>query len=116
MTGDCCNDRRNKSIAKYLFEGKMKDGSISKLIITETGHRSTQYKKIVDTLPVLCADNNFRGLHDVIWTQNDLVEADFMPLYSDALQWTTTHHVQISTVNPINVLKPTACVPPALIH
>ena len=43
--GDCRNDCRNKSIAKYSFEGKMKDGPISKLTITETGHRPSQFKK-----------------------------------------------------------------------
>ena len=50
----------------------MKDGPISKSIITETGHWPTQYKKIVDTLPVLCIDKNFQGLDEVIWTGNDL--------------------------------------------
>ena len=40
--GVCGNNCRNNSIAKYLFEGKMKDGRISKLTITETGHQATQ--------------------------------------------------------------------------
>ena len=62
----------------------MKHGPISKLIITETGHRPTQYKKIIDTLPVLCADKNYQGLDDVIWNGIDLVEADFTPPYSEA--------------------------------
>ena len=53
------NGRGNNSIAKYSFEGKMKDGPISKLTITETGHRPTQFKKITDTFPILCADKNF---------------------------------------------------------
>ena len=48
------NDRGNKSIAKYSFKGKMKDGPISELTITETGHRSSQYKKLWDALPLLC--------------------------------------------------------------
>ena len=64
--GKCRNDRAIKLIAKYTFEGKMKDSPISKLLVTETGHRPTQYKKIVDTLPVLCADKNYQGLDDVI--------------------------------------------------
>ena len=51
--GNRRNDRKNNLIAKYVFEGKMKVGPISKLIITKTGHRPTQYKKIIDTLPVL---------------------------------------------------------------
>ena len=54
------NGHGNNLIAnKYAFEGKMKDNSISKLLITKIGHRPTQYKKIVDTLPILCADKNF---------------------------------------------------------
>jgi len=63
------SDRRdncgNTTIAKYASEGKMKDGPISKLLITKIGHRSTQFKNIPDTLPVLCADKNFQGLDEV---------------------------------------------------
>ena len=89
-------------IAKYLFEGKIKDGPISKLTITETGHRLSQFKKISDVLPVLCTDKNFRGLIEVVQTGYDLVETDFMPPYLDATQWSTTHHVQVSIVDPDN--------------
>ena len=74
--GDYRNNRGNKMIAKYTFKGKMKDGPISKLLITKTGHRSTQYKKIVNTLPVLCVDKNFQGLDEVIQIGHDLVERD----------------------------------------
>ena len=65
----------------------MKDGPISKLTITKTGHRATQYKKIVDTLLVLCADKNYQGFDDVIWTGTDLEEADFTPIYPNTNQW-----------------------------
>ena len=62
LTGGGCGDRRNSygnmTIAKYAFEGKMKDGLISKLLITETGYRPTHFKKVNNTLPVLCADKN----------------------------------------------------------
>ena len=55
--GDRCNCHGNNLIARYTFEGKMKDSSLSKLTITETGnHRPTQFKKITDTLPILCVD------------------------------------------------------------
>ena len=57
-SGNCCNNRGNYLIAKYRFEGKMKDGLLSKLTITKTGHRPSQFKKIRDTLPVFCADRN----------------------------------------------------------
>ena len=103
-SSDRRDGRRNDSIAnKYAFEGKMKDDPISKLIITETGHRPTQYKKIVDTLPVLCEDQNYQGLDDVIWNGIDIVEADFTLLYPDANRWSNTHHVEIRTVNPTNL-------------
>ena len=96
--GNFCNDCRNKLIAKYTF-GKMKDGPISKLLITETGYRPTQNKKIIDTFPVLFADKNFQGLNGVIRTENNLVERDFMPTYANVTQWSTIHYVQVSIVN-----------------
>ena len=79
---------------------KRKDGPFSKLTITKTGHRPSQFKKISDALPVLCADKNYRGLDEVLCTGRDPVETDFMPAYSNATQWSTTHHVQIASVNP----------------
>ena len=98
--GERRNNHGNKSIAKYSFEGKMKDGPISKLTITKTGHRPSQFKKISDALPVLCADKNFRGLDEVLHTGPDPVKTDFMPAYPDANWCSTTHHVQITIVNP----------------
>ena len=87
---------------KYAFEGKIKDDPIFKLLITKTGYRPIQYKNIIATLPVLCIEKNFWGLDEVIQTEIDLVETDFMPPYLDANQWSTIHHVQVSTVNLTN--------------
>ena len=81
----------------------MKDGPISKPKIIKTGHRPTQFKNITDAIPVLCTDKNFQRLDEVLWTGRDLVKTDFMPTYSNATQWSTTHHVQVSTVNPLDV-------------
>ena len=80
------NDRRNNSIAKYTFEGKIKDGPLSKLTITETGHRPSQFKKICDALPVFCTDKNYRGLNEVLRTGRDKVENNFMPAYPNSIQ------------------------------
>ena len=44
--GDPHNGCGNTKSAKYAFEGKVKHGPISKLLITKTGHRPTQFKKI----------------------------------------------------------------------
>ena len=97
---DCRNGCGHTTIVKYSFEGKMKDGSISKLLITKTGHRPIQYKKIIDTLLVLCADKNYQGIDDVVWNRIDRVKTDFMPPYPDVTWWSNTHHVKIVTVNP----------------
>ena len=98
--GNCRNDRGNKSIAKYSFKGKMKDSPISRLTITEPGHRPTQFKKIRDALPVFCADKNYGGLNKVLRTGRDKDKDDFMPAYPDANQLSSTHHVQIAIVDP----------------
>ena len=76
--GDCRNSCGNNSIATYSFEGKMKDGPISKLTITETGHRPSQFKEISDALPILYTDKIFQGLDEVLWTGCDLIKTDFM--------------------------------------
>ena len=77
----------------------MKDGLISKLAITKTGHRPFQLKKISDALPVLCADKDYQGLDEVLRTGLDPVEDDFMPDYPNANRWSSIYHAQISTVN-----------------
>ena len=51
---------------------KMKDGCISKLAITETRYRVTQYKQSIDTLPVLCVDKNYRYINGVLYNWTDL--------------------------------------------
>mgnify|MGYP005726485965 CR=1 FL=1 len=96
--GDRHNDRGNKLIAKYSFKGKMKDGPIFELTITETGHRPSQFKKIYDALPVFCADKNYGGLDEVLCTGRDKVEDDFMPAYPNANLWSNTHQIQVATV------------------
>ena len=94
----------------------MKDGLISKLLITETGHRPTQFKKITDTLPVLYTDKNFWGFNEDLLTGRDLVETDCMPIYPDATQLSNTHQMEIQTVNPTaNVVPNTGLRPPITI-
>ena len=76
----------------------MKDGLISKLTITETGHRPSQFKKFYDALPVFSADKNYDSLDEVLCTGHDQVEGDFMPAYPNATLWSHTHQIQVATV------------------
>ena len=96
--GDCRTDCGNKSIEKYFFKGKMIDSPISELTITETGHRPSQFKKIYDALPVFCADKNYGGLNEVLRTERDKVEDDFMPAYYNANLWSNTHQILVHSV------------------
>ena len=62
----------------------MKDGPITELTVTETGHRPSQFKKFWNALPVFCADKNYGSLDEVLHTGRDQVEDDFMPAYPNA--------------------------------
>ena len=62
----------------------MKVGLISKLTITETGHRPSQFKKICNALPVFFIDKNYRGLNEVLCTGRNKVKDDFMLAHPDA--------------------------------
>ena len=62
----------------------MKDGPLSKLIITKSGQQATQYKKIIDALPVFCADKGYKFIDIVIRTNTEQVKATFMLTYPNA--------------------------------
>ena len=49
---------------------------------------------------MLWVDKNYPGLDEVLCTGLDPVEDDFMSDYLDVNLWSTTHHVQVSIVNP----------------
>ena len=112
------SDRRkgcgNKTIEKYAFEGEMKDGPISKLLITKPGHRSTQFKKTTYTLAVLCADKTFQGLNKVLQTGINLTGTNSLPIYPNATRWSNTHHVEIQTVVPTAAIDPATGVRPPI--
>ena len=78
----------------------MKDVPLSKLTITKGGQRATQYKKIVDALPVFCADKGYKFINNVIRTNTKQVRSAFMPTYPLASRWSNTYHVQVETVDP----------------
>ena len=97
------NGRGNSSIAKYSFEGKMKNGYLSQLTITESSNRAIQFKKIVDALLVYCTDQGYRYIANIICKNTELLESAFLPPYPDESRWSTTFHIEIETVNPASV-------------
>ena len=79
----------------------MKDGYISKLTITKNRYWAIQFKKIIDTLSILCADKKCRYIDDIICMWNNLQEATFSPLYPDLARWPNTYSVETKTINPV---------------
>ena len=64
-----------------MIEEKIKGRCLHKLTITEGLHQATQLKKIHDTLPILCVENNYKYLEDVILNNNqELVKATYTGL------------------------------------
>ena len=49
----------------------MNDGPLSKLTITKGGQQATQYKKIIDALPVFFTDKGYKFIDDIIWTNTE---------------------------------------------
>ena len=93
------NNRGKNAVSRYSFGGKMKDGPLSKLTITESGQQATQYKKTIDALLVFCADKGYEFIDDVIPTNTELLGAAFLPTYPNATLWSSTYHVQVDVVN-----------------
>ena len=82
----------------------MKDGPLAKLTITEGGQQATQFKKILDALPVFCADKGYKYINDIIRTDKEKKISDFTPTYPDASRWSDTYHVEVTTVDPNSAL------------
>ena len=72
----------------------------SKLTITESSNRATQYKKIVDALPVYFADKGYQYVNNIICKNTKLLGAGFEELYPDSDLWSTKFHIEIDTVDP----------------
>ena len=90
----------------------MRNGPLSKLTITKGGQQATQYKKIIDVLPVFCADKGYKFIDNVIWTNTKLLEAAFLPTYPNTTLWSSTYHVQVDVVDATAAVDPqTLCCP-----
>ena len=77
----------------------MKDGPLSKLTITKGGQRATQYKKIIDALPVFYANKGYTFINDIIRTGTERLQASFLPTYPVTGRWLNTYHVEVVTVD-----------------
>ena len=109
--GGSTSGRENSSIAKYSFKRKMKDGCLSKLTITDGSNRATWQKKIVDTLPLFCADKEYQFVGGIICKDTEVTEADFKEIDPDSDLWSIKYYIEINTINP-NVPAVNGVCPP----
>ena len=89
----------------------MKDGCLSKLTITDGSTRAVQHKKIIDVLPVFCADKGYRFVNEIICKNTELTEEDFQETYPLSTQWSTKYSFEVGTIDP-NVTAVNDICPP----
>ena len=90
----------------------MKDGPLSKITITKGGQQATQYKNIIEALPVFCADQGNKYIDNIIWTCTKRLQASFLPTYPNAGRWLNTYHIEVVTVDENAQTDPqTLCCP-----
>ena len=78
----------------------MKDDCLSHLTKTDGSTRAIQHKKIINALPVFCADKGYRFVDEIICKNTELTEADFQETYPLATRWSTKYHFEIVTIDP----------------
>ena len=92
---------RNNSIANYSFEGKLIDSCHFNLTVTTSRYWLTQLKKILDAIPSLCWDKNYKYTNDIISTNTKPTQSYFLSAYPVRTQQLSTHHVNLRSVDPI---------------
>ena len=99
--GDRYSDRRNSRVANSSSTGEVKDNCISHLSITKDGPRSMQLTKILKAIPFLCQDKHYDYISDIISTNIELAQEEFLSDHSIKRQGPSEHHVKPGVVDPI---------------
>ena len=61
----------------------------------------TQLKKVLNALPGLCQDKNYKYINDIISTNTKLTKVYFLFVYLVRTQRSSTHHENLRFINPI---------------
>ena len=72
--GDC----GNSTFANSSSTGEVKDNPISHLSITKDGPQSIKLTKILKTLPFLCQDHHYDYISDIISTNIEPTQEEFL--------------------------------------
>ena len=95
--GDCGNSR----FANSSSTGEVKDNRISHLSITKDGPRSIQLTKILKALPLFCQDNHYAYISDIISTNIEPTQEEFLLYLLIKRQRPSKHHVKPGIIDPI---------------
>ena len=101
--GDCnCDrDRGNSRFANSSSIGEGKYNRISHLSVTKDGPRSIQLTKILEAIPFLCQDNHYDYISDIISTNIEPTQEEFLLDHSIKRQCASKHYVKLGVVDPI---------------
>ena len=99
--GDCNGDHGNSRFANSSSAGEAIDNHISQLSITKGGPRSIQLTKILEAIPFLCQDNHYDYISDIISTNIEPTQEEFLSDLLIKRQRPPKHHVKPGIVDPI---------------
>lgn len=85
---------KNKK-TKNGFQGKLKDGTLKGIVITDGNNQPNQYKELIDSLPPYCAEKGYYGLDQIIKKKTDWVKDKVMTKMPDASLWSETITMEV---------------------
>ena len=91
----------NNRFANSLSVGEVKDNCISQLSITKDGPCSIQLTKILEVIPLLCQDHHYDYISDIMSTNIEPTQEEFLKDLSIKRQRPPKHHVKPGIVDPI---------------
>ena len=99
--GDHNGDRGNSRFASSSSAGEAIDNRISQLSITKDGPRSIQLTKILEAIPFLCQYHHYDYISDIISTNIEPTQEEFLLDLSIKRQRPSKHHVMPGIIDPI---------------
>ena len=94
-------NRGNSRFANSSSAGEAKDNRISQLSITKDGPRSIQLTKILESIPLICQYHHYDYISDIISTNIEPTQEEFLSDLSIKRQSLPKHHVKLGIVDPI---------------
>ena len=99
--GDRNGNRGNSRFANSSSAGEVKDNRISQLSITKDGPQSIQLTKILKAIPLLCQDYHHDYIPDIISTNIEPTQEEFLSDLLIKRQRPPKLHVKPGIVDPI---------------